>query len=195
MARDGDQKTQTRKRILVEAAALLHEVGPEAMRITDVMARAGLTHGGFYSHFKSKDELVAETITDMFVRQHATFMSSLGQPDAGTALIALVEGYLSTFHLNATDQACPMPPLAGCVTWLPGTARERFQTGFRSLSIGVASLLARMGCPDAASTATSIICEMVGALSLARTMDDAGEAECVLVASRSSIIERLRMPH
>lgn len=190
MAHVGEQKNQTRKRILREAASLLREVGPDAMRINDVMARAGLTHGGFYAHFSSKEELVGETISDMFVRAHAVFMASLGHPDAEATLRSFVDDYLSMAQQKPTVEACPLPTLAGYVTWLDNTTRQRFETGFRSLVIGVSTILQRLDRRDPEVEARSIVSEMVGAVALARAMTVRRDAEEHLAASRASVLSR-----
>jgi TetR/AcrR family transcriptional repressor of nem operon len=190
MAQFSEQKVQTRERILSEAASLLREVGPDAMRIGDVMARAGLTHGGFYAHFSSKDDLIGETISDMFARTHAIFMASLGHPDAAATLRGFVASYLSMAHRDASGRVCPLPPFAGYVTWLHENTRQRFETGLQSLVIGLSSILQRLGRPDPDIEARSILSEMVGALALSRTMTDPRAAEAHLAASRASIVAR-----
>lgn len=190
MVQGGLQKTMTRERILREAATLLRASGPHAMRISDVMARAGLTHGGFYAHFRSKDELVSETITDMFARTHAVFMASLGHPDAAATFRTFVNDYLSMKHRNAAERVCPLPPLAGYVTWLSEGSRQRFETGLRSLAIGVSTILHRLGRAEHQSEARSIVSEMVGAMALARTIARSDEAEEHLAYSRQAILAR-----
>src|SRR5262245_5286908 len=74
MRYDQNHKDRTRARVLTEAAAAIRSKGVERVGVADVMGGAGLTHGGFYAHFKSKDELVAHAVTHMFDASYAWFL-------------------------------------------------------------------------------------------------------------------------
>ncbi|MGI4879673.1 MAG: TetR/AcrR family transcriptional regulator, partial [Janthinobacterium lividum] len=77
MRYDGEHKAQTRERVLKEAAAAIRSEGVDRIGIAQVMARAGLTHGGFYAHFTSKDDLVTQAIDYMFEDRYAAFFANL----------------------------------------------------------------------------------------------------------------------
>src|SRR6476661_288940 len=93
-----NHKEQTRRKVLKAASRTLREKGPDRLTVPEVMAAAGLTHGGFYAHFKSKDDLVAETIGDIFVfsRERARKMVE-GMPPAH-ALATFIDFYVSDQH-------------------------------------------------------------------------------------------------
>ncbi len=97
-----EQKAQNRSRILTEAGRLFREKGFDAVSVAEVMQAAGLTHGGFYGHFRSKDDLVAQTIA------HA-----VGSQSTADDLSSWVDTYLSTPHRDHPDLGCPMAALAG----------------------------------------------------------------------------------
>ena len=73
MRYDTDHKARTRERILDEAASAIRAAGPQGVSVGGLMKKAGLTHGGFYAHFGSKDDLVAEAIGHMFGGPYANF--------------------------------------------------------------------------------------------------------------------------
>ena len=186
-----EHKAQTRLRVLQEAAAAIRSEGVDHIGVAQVMARAGLTHGGFYAHFTSKDDLVTQAIEYMFEDRYAAFFANLGDADPRIALTRFVDRYLSMRHRNAPEHGCPVPVLAGQVAHLPDAARARFRLALDRLTAGVASLLARMGAPDVEITAAAVIAEMVGAVALARVELDEARADRLLQSVRSSVGMRL----
>ena len=83
MRYDTDHKARTRERILTEAAKAIRASGPQVVSVGGLMKKAGLTHGGFYAHFGSKDELVAEAIGQMFGGPYSNFAAlTEGKPPA-----------------------------------------------------------------------------------------------------------------
>jgi TetR/AcrR family transcriptional repressor of nem operon len=187
-----EHKTNTRRRVLQEAAKAIRTEGIERMGIASVMAAAGLTVGGFYAHFKSKDDLVAEAVNFMFEERYAAFFETTDTPEPRAALVRFVRAYLSMRHRNSTVAGCPLPVLAGQAAHLPKPARERFVSGFERLTSTVARLLEALGTADAAPIARMIIADMMGALALARVTRDDGEAEALLVNTRRSLEQRLK---
>ncbi|WP_308910811.1 TetR/AcrR family transcriptional regulator [Pseudokordiimonas caeni] len=192
MRYDKDHKERTRQAILKEAAQQIREHGPENVGIKSIMASAGLTVGGFYAHFASKDDLVAAAISTMFdLRSHLLERSLEGhEPEEGLTLF--VDRYLSEVHVANHEQGCPLPALSADVARLDVAAKESFAAGYTRLSAKIAVALEKMGRKDAALAARSILSELVGALSMARSISDGAEREAVLAASRASIKARLK---
>jgi TetR/AcrR family transcriptional repressor of nem operon len=189
----GEHKAQTRRRVLQEAAAAIRSDGVDRLGVAQVMARAGLTHGGFYAHFASKDDLVTQAIEFMFEDRYAAFFANLDDTDPRVALTRFVDRYVSMRHRNAIDAACPVPVLAGQVPHLPEAARARFRLALDRLTGGVAGLLARMGAADVEITATAAIAEMVGAIAMARVEPDDAKAQRLLDTVRASVKTRLSL--
>jgi TetR/AcrR family transcriptional repressor of nem operon len=191
MRYDTEHKARTRERILEEAAKAIRASGPEGVSVGGLMKKAGLTHGGFYAHFGSKDELVAEAIGQMFGGPYANFAKlTEGKPPA-EALAAYVDFYLSARHRDARDRGCPLPALSGDVARMPASARARFGEGAEQLRFAIAGLLRAMGRKDAETLAASAIAEMVGAIALARATDDVARSNEILHATRRSLWARL----
>jgi TetR/AcrR family transcriptional repressor of nem operon len=186
-----EHKVNTRRRVLQEAAKAIRAEGVERMGVASVMAGAGLTVGGFYAHFKSKDDLVAEAVNFMFEERYAAFFETREAEEPRAALCRFVQAYLSMRHRNSSVGGCPLPVLAGEVAHLPKPARERFVLGFERLTATLARLLEALGTKNAPATARMTIAEMMGALALARVTRDAGEAETLLQNTQRSVEQKL----
>jgi TetR/AcrR family transcriptional repressor of nem operon len=193
MRYDADHKAQTRERVLKEAAAAIRLEGSERVGVATIMSRAGLTHGGFYAHFKSKDDLIAQAIGYMFKERYAAFLARLDSSDPRAALTAFVESYLSMRHRDAVASGCPIPALAGEVPRLPEPARKMFVNAAERLTQGVAHLLEELGVDDAEARASSALAEMIGTLSLVRMQQDTAKAEAGLASARKSVFRTLQI--
>lgn len=189
---DAEHKRRTRERLLEEAAKAVRVEGPHRIGVAEVMARAGLTHGGFYAHFASKDDLIAEAVGRMFEEAGARILRDLGEgkPPA-EALRAYVDFYLSRAHRDARTSGCPLPFLSADAPRLPEAARERFAQGAARLTDTFAALLKQLGWPDPDALAVSVLAEMVGAVALSRAEPDPTRADSLLAHSRASVMRRL----
>ena len=193
MRYDSEHKERTRTRVLKEAAKAIRAEGPHRVGVAGVMAEAGLTHGGFYAHFASKDDLVVAAMSQMFDEASAKFDSlTAGKPPAA-ALRAYIDFYLSRQHRDARDTGCPLPSLSADLPRLGVAARQQFAAGIAGLTAAIAGLLAALGRPDAGMLASSALAEMVGALSLARSVAGPRQSDAILKASRDGLKLRLEL--
>jgi TetR/AcrR family transcriptional regulator, transcriptional repressor for nem operon len=184
-------KDRTRARVLKEAAKAIRAEGPHRIGVAGVMAKAGLTHGGFYAHFASKNELVVAAMAQMFDEALATFERvTVGKPPA-LALRSYIDFYLSVRHRDAHDSGCPLPSLAADLPRLDPLARERFAVGLNRLIGGLTNLLFALKGGDCEPLASSALAEMAGALSLARGVDDPRQSKMILKHSRDLLKVRL----
>lgn len=191
MRYNSEHKARTRERVLKEASLAIREDGAGNIGVADVMARAGLTHGGFYAHFKSKDELIAEAITHMFEDRYARFFKDIADVEPRAALATFIDHYLSPQHCAASRHGCPIPAMASELPHLHADAQRRFAAGARRLAQALETLIARAGLPDAETLARSVLAELAGAVGLARVAEDEAEARALLEASRSAVKARL----
>jgi TetR/AcrR family transcriptional repressor of nem operon len=188
---DSEHKERTRARVLKEAAKAIRAEGPHRVGVAGMMAKAGLTHGGFYAHFASKDDLVVAAMSQMFAEASAKFdRLTQGKPPAA-ALRAYIDFYLSRQHRDARDTGCPLPSLSADLPRLGIAARQQFAAGVAGLTARLAGLLSALGCPDGEMLASSALAEMVGALSLARGVADPRQSDAILKASRDALKHRL----
>jgi len=183
-------KERTRARILDEAAKAMREHGSEGIGVAALMKRAGLTHGGFYAHFKDRDDLVAHAIGRMFQDSGAMLEHHLGRADAAAGLAALIDYYLSDDARRRTDGGCPLPGLSGESSRMPPAARTRFAQGIKAFQAALATGLAAIGAADPDNLAASVLAEMVGAMALARGLED-DAATTSLRASREQLKRRI----
>jgi TetR/AcrR family transcriptional repressor of nem operon len=191
MADKSTHKERTRERILDEAAQALRVGGTEGISVGALMKRAGLTHGGFYAHFQSRDDLVANAVDRMFRDSAAMLDRFLGEHAGLPELAALVDYYLSEQMLLAPERGCPLPGLSGEVPRMAPAARTRFERGIEVFRSRIARVLTDAGYRDAEQRATSMLAEMVGAMTLARSMSDRRTASDILTNTRHALHGRL----
>lgn len=193
MRYDTEHKHKTRERVLRAAARAIRGDGPQRVAVAGVMREAGLTHGGFYAHFASKDELVAAAIARMFDDALGYWQGvAQGRSDAA-ALRAYVEVYLSMGHRDAPARGCPIASLASDLPRLDAVARNAFADGTRRLVEALAQPLRRLGHDDAEAQARSLLAELVGAVAMARCEPDPDRAAVQLEASRRLLLRRFNL--
>lgn len=193
MRYDSDHKGETRRRVLKEAAREIRAKGPAGVAVAGIMARAGLTHGGFYAHFASKEALVAAAIEAMFESARRRFDRTAIDADPRAALLAYVDFYLSPQHRDAREHGCPLPALSGDLARLDPISRVRFGEGVAALSGRLAGALRQHGVADPEAAGASMLAEMVGAVALSRAVADPAQADAILRNARASVVARFSL--
>lgn len=177
-----DKKAQTRERILAAASAALLQRGPAEPSVGEVMGAAGLTVGGFYAHFDSKDALMLEVFQQMLCQRRELIEQMDSQLPAEERRALLAAFYLSRKHRDASDQGCPLPSSLGELPRLP--------EGFRTvLAEHVEMMSAQLAAsPEDANKVLADIALMVGGLALARALGPGELSDRVLRAAKSAIV-------
>jgi TetR/AcrR family transcriptional repressor of nem operon len=183
-------KQETRKKVVQAAAAAVRAKGPDGVGVAEVMAQAGLTHGGFYAHFPNKEALVAAAIEEAFAQSARRFARMTEGMDPQAALSAFVDAYVSTSHRINPEGGCPVTTLTSDLPRQGPPVREAFDTGVRGLIGRIANWLPE-GAKDREQLATSLISEMAGAVALSRAISDDELAEALLADSRRRIKARM----
>jgi TetR/AcrR family transcriptional repressor of nem operon len=191
MRYSSEHKARTRDRILHVAAAAIRTHGVNGVSLSEIMSGADLTNGGFYAHFKSKDDLIANAVTFMFDERYAGILAKVDTLDAKEALTTFIDRYLSMRHCEAPEAGCPIPALAPDVSQMSKEARHGFSAGVSRLINGLTVLLDHAGVDDPKAQASSTVAELVGALSLARIAENPTAAKATLAASRQALKQRL----
>src|SRR3984885_5078325 len=161
------RKAETRERILEAAGALFRPHGIDAVGVDAIMHQAGLTHGGFYAHFASKEALVAEVSAASLARSAARWERISQEHDGRTALAMIVEAYLDPVHIAASEQGCMLTTLGPEVARRIAS-RPAITDSIRRMADALARCLPGRGRRDALATLSA----MVGAVVLARLSDD-----------------------
>jgi TetR/AcrR family transcriptional repressor of nem operon len=195
MRYEADHKQKTHAKLLKTAAKAIRADGPHRIGVAAVMADAGLTHGGFYAHFASKDALVAAAIGQMFEEARARFLHETQEHPPAQALAAYIDFYLSQAHRDARRSGCPIAALASDLPRLKKSALEQFASGAERLRSALATKLTQLGHVDAEQEASSAMAELVGALSLARVEPDAKRSDAILADSKRALKTRLKLGH
>jgi TetR/AcrR family transcriptional regulator, transcriptional repressor for nem operon len=157
-----EQMTENRRTILDAASRLFRERGFDSVTVAEVMQAAGLTHGGFYGYFKSKDELIAGALADVLTKR----------PEPSGDLAAFAAGYLSQTHRDNRAGGCPTAALAAETVRLDGRARTEMTTGLKRQIERLSRIAPGKDAVQKRQAAIGSWAAMVGAMILARVSDD-----------------------
>jgi TetR/AcrR family transcriptional regulator, transcriptional repressor for nem operon len=182
-----NRKALTHERILETAARAIRRAGFQGVGVADIMKEAGLTHGGFYAHFASRDALLVEALehAGRHSAQRLDKGQALRQARGVSAFRALVEGYLSDQHLGDTEKGCAVAALASEMPRQAPEVREAAAQRVRGLVGRVRDALPTDAAPE---VATAVASQMVGALQLARALGNNAEGRALLAANRSALL-------
>ena len=176
-------KDATHERIVSVAARAIRRSGYDGTGVADIMKEAGLTHGAFYSHFASREAMLAEAAAKACAESAAGVAEAAARAAPGRALKALLAAYLSREHVGQTEAGCPLAAL-GSETSRQTPEVRRVATRHIKATI---DLLARQS-PDwgqrsAHERALVTLSTMVGAVMLARAVDDPGLSDSLREAA------------
>lgn len=188
-----NRKAITHERILDTAARVIRRAGFNGVGVADIMKEAGLTHGGFYAHFPSRDALMAEALAHAG-RQSAERIAkgnATREARGASPFRALIEGYLSERHLSGTENGCAVAALA---SEMPRQSPEVRAAAAQRVR-GLIELVERaLPATTQAASAPAIASQMVGALQLARALGDNAEGKALLAANRSALLALFDTP-
>jgi TetR/AcrR family transcriptional repressor of nem operon len=180
-----EEAAANRERIVDAAAQLFRERGFEGIGVADLMKEAGLTHGGFYGHFASKEDLIAEA-SARALTQSLALWGTLAKRAVGDPLSAIAEAYLTNKHRDDPGTGCLLAALGPEVS-RQGPAVRRAVTDHVRSSFGLLANLVR-GKSKAArrQKAISTYATLVGAMIMARAVDDRALSKEILDAALAS---------
>lgn len=184
-----NRKALTHERILDTASRAIRRAGFQGVGVAGIMKEAGLTHGGFYAHFASRDALLAEALVHAGQQSAERIAKGNAAREASGAspFRAMVEGYLSDRHLSGTENGCAVAALASEMPRQSPEVRAAAAQRVRSLMAMVERALPEGAAPG---TAAAIASQMVGALQLARALGDNAEGQALLADNRNALLAR-----
>lgn len=183
-----DHKPATRARIVAAAARVLLDQGLAGTGVHQVMARAGLTHGGFYAHFQSRDALIAEALEALLEERRGQLVAGLDELRGEARLAQVVGRYLNRHHRDNAEEGCPLPALGGELARADPELRARFERGLAALADEIAAPEDEDATADATegaserALATLALC--AGGVMLSRAVGDGELSDRILRACR-----------
>ena len=182
------RKEQTHDRIVKTASRAIRRKGYGGIGVADIMKEAGLTHGGFYAHFASKTELLAEVADSTGAESLARLGRIADRAPEGESLAAIVDAYLSDKHVESPETGCPVAALGSELARQDDPVRRVATRRMKE----VIDLIGRQlpGWVDGADRgqALATYCTLVGALTIARAVDDPALSRAVRDAARDLIL-------
>jgi TetR/AcrR family transcriptional repressor of nem operon len=174
-------KAETHTRIVSVAAKRFRELGLEGIGVADVMKEAGVTAGGFYKHFDSRDELVVEAI--------ATAFQDLDRWEEDTdTLTKALENYLSEEHRDAPGAGCALGALLGDMSRASRSAKAVYTARLKRTLAYSTGLVPPNGNSDRRARAILTISAMLGAINLSRAVSDPNLSREILQRTRDELI-------
>jgi TetR/AcrR family transcriptional repressor of nem operon len=168
-------KAASHERIVNVASRRIRRDGLDSVSVAELMKEAGLTHGGFYRHFESRDDLVVEAIDEALVQGSRRVQASANL-SGRAALAAIIDGYLSRLHRDKPETGCAVAALPNDIARCGQGARAAYSRQVRSY-IELLTELTPDRDPDEAHM---VLAALVGALLLARAVDDRGLSDEIL---------------
>jgi TetR/AcrR family transcriptional regulator, transcriptional repressor for nem operon len=183
-----EQAEANHERIIDIASRMFREKGFDGVSVAELMTAAGLTHGGFYGHFGSKDDLVSKAATRAFDRSGEVWTAIASDNDKPFSL--LVDRYLDEARLSKAGTSCMFASLAPEASRRGRSVKHVFADGFRSLTGILARLVPGTAKSKTRATSIAVFSQMVGGLVLARSVDDPELAREILTIVKSDLKSR-----
>ncbi|MET0312161.1 MAG: TetR/AcrR family transcriptional regulator [Burkholderiaceae bacterium] len=182
------RKQITHQRIVDTAARAIRRGGFHGVGVAGIMKEAGLTHGGFYAHFASRDALLCEALERAGEESAARVTRNLNaRAGAAHPFRRFVESYLADALLAAPEAGCPVAALASEMPRQASEVREAAARRVRGLVALVAGLLPATHAHEAGVIAS----QLVGALQMARALGNNAEGRALLAATRAAVVARI----
>ena len=175
-------KAASHERIVAAAARRIRRDGIDGVSVAELMAEAGLTHGGFYRHFDTRDGLVAEAVNSALAQGSRRFRVA-GESGGAAALDAIIDGYLSELHRDKPETGCAVAALPTEIVRCTPKARQAYSDQVREY-LAILTELLPAGESDRAHM---ILAALVGGVSLARAVDDPELSDEILSATARAL--------
>jgi TetR/AcrR family transcriptional repressor of nem operon len=187
-----DHKLETHARIVKKASVRLREKGAHGIGVADLMKDAGLTHGGFYAHFDSREALVIEAFAYAMDRsiEHWRKKAELTPPDK--RLAAIVDSYLTPAHRDDPGHGCAVPALSAEIARESPKTRKAFAAKLEQMVEMIAAQIPDVPRKTARKQAMASLATMMGTLVLARVAGSGEFSDDILGAGRDAVLDRAK---
>jgi TetR/AcrR family transcriptional regulator, transcriptional repressor for nem operon len=192
MRKSKAETAKTRQRIVEVASEAIRNKGIEATGVAEIMAAAGLTHGGFYRHFGSKEELVTEAVA---LSRNDYLAGTLRAAEQGPeALLKHFQEYVSPVHRDDVGSGCPLAANGSELVRSDATTRHNATEAFRLWFGKAAPYMRAQGDATKTEIAINVVTNMIGALTMSRMVDDRALSDQILEATGKRIAGAFDLP-
>src|SRR5882724_9269082 len=185
-----EHKLETHARIVKKASVRLREKGAHGVGVADLMKEAGLTHGGFYAHFDSREALVIEAFVHAMDRSTERWRKLAEQTPPEKRLAAIVDSYLTPSHRDDPGHGCAVPALSAEIARENPKTRKAFAAKLEQMIEMIAAQIPDLPRKTARKQAMASLATMMGTLVLARVAGSGELSDDILGAGREAVLER-----
>src|SRR3954453_20205422 len=185
-----EHKQETHARIVKKASVRLREKGAHGIGVADLMKDAGLTHGGFYAHFDSREALVIEAFGYAMDRSIAHWRKKAEQTPIDKRLAAIVDSYLTPAHRDDPGHGCAIPALSAEIARESPKTRKAFAAKLEQMIEMIAAQIPDLPRKTARKQAMASLATMMGTLVLARVAGSGEFSDDILGAGREAVLDR-----
>ncbi len=176
-----EKALESREHVIDTAARLLRERGFDGIGVADIMKAAGMTHGGFYRHFESKDDLAVKA-SERAIAETTHILTEELAKQPQDPFRAVIERYVSSVHRDDPGSGCILPALAADAARRDDPALRGVFTANIQAYLEQLELMLAAQSPDGHRTPAAILSEMVGAIVLSRVIEDKAMADALIEA-------------
>jgi TetR/AcrR family transcriptional repressor of nem operon len=185
-----EHKLETHARIVKKAAVRLREKGAHGIGVADLMKDAGLTHGGFYAHFDSREALVIEAFTEAMDRSTERWRKLAEQTPPDRRLATIVNAYLTPVHRDDPGHGCAVPALGAEIARETPKTRKAFAAKLEQMIDMLAGQIPELPPKAGRKQAMAAVATMMGTLVLARIAGNGDFSDEILAAGRAAVLDR-----
>jgi TetR/AcrR family transcriptional repressor of nem operon len=189
-----EHKLETHARIVKKASVRLREKGAHGVGVADLMKDAGLTHGGFYAHFNSREALVVEAFAYAMDRSTERWRKLAEQTPPDKRLATIVNSYLTPLHRDDPGHGCAVPTLGAEIARESPKTRKAFAAKLEQMIDMLAAQIPVLPRKAARKQAMASIATMMGTLVLARIAGNGDFSDEILAAGRGATLDRASVP-
>jgi TetR/AcrR family transcriptional regulator, transcriptional repressor for nem operon len=191
MRKSREETAQTRQRIVETGAIEFRRNGITGTGLADVMTAVGLTHGGFYRHFDSKEALVKECLTNALDSLRASIETATATRPGRAGVLFAIDDYLSAAHRDS-EATCPFVSLGSELARASDEVRNAATAAFLQLADVIASHLDDLSPAAAKKEALVLLSSMIGAMTMARLVSDKDVSATILGQMRKTLAQQVR---
>jgi TetR/AcrR family transcriptional regulator, transcriptional repressor for nem operon len=189
-----EHKIETHARIVKKASVRLREKGAHGIGVADLMKEAGLTHGGFYAHFTSREALVIEAFAYAMERSTQRWRKLAEQTSPEKRLATIVDSYLTRVHRDDPGHGCAVPALGAEIARESPKTRRAFAAKLEQMIDMMAEQIPDVPRKAARKQAMATIATMMGTLVLSRIAGNSEFSAEILGAGRDAVLDRATPP-